>query len=460
MALKRKEAPAKRKKAKTKRGLGSADVTVKGKKATVRQRNVLDGILDQCEDDGASRRVMVAAVMCAIQESVAGEEQGRTGDDDLGIYHQGRNWIDEAGAKDPRRATHAFLITGPTSWKKVHGGVKRAPGDLNAALMKVQISVGGYAPWESEASDIVDAWLDAGGTTASESDGIIKRYSFTRGERGGERENSWEAADRLVKEVGAFRWAAANVFYAVSMDELRRGKPSLTIHGDEGWLRMHPAWTWSSRRSITEMTLEVFADRWDVMPGGVVLLHRKLGAMSGRWVVFNVSGPALDSPEATVVLRRPVRLREEPASERTEGAEEDGPEGAAGTTERLRSACREISAKRSDYLYGGGHGPPVGELKSNSHLDCSSSTSLALSRAGFFEKDRPAMTSGEFAESWGEPGKGDEFTVWASPTHVWIEFKDPYGRFDTSQHDGKSGPAYTTKKRSTKGFEPRHWRGH
>lgn len=451
MPLKRTDAPQKGPRRASNRGTGAGEYTVKGKRATARQRKVIDDALEQADTDRASRRVMVGVVMALTQESRCGEDRG-TGRY-AGDLHQTEAWGDDRTST--AAAVHAFLVTGPTSWKKVHGGVKKAPGDLGAAVDAVQAAgtPAAYGQWEDEASRTVDAWLDHDDERGGE---YVKRYTFTRGERGGQRESSWEAADRLVKEVGAHRWAAGNVFYAVSGDELRRGGPSLMIRGDEGWLRKGLAWSWAARRSISEMPLEVFADQWSVMPGGVVQVHRDHGAMSGKWLVFNVSGPSLDSPEATVVLRRPTRLRPEPASER---ADRSG-EGEQGTVERLRAVCREISDKRSDYLYGGGHGRPVRELRSNTRMDCSASVAFALYRAGFYDGDRPAQVSGWFAANWGQEGKGEEFTVYANATHVFIEFDDG-ARFDTSQHSGKSGPMYTTVKRKDQArFTARHRSGH
>jgi hypothetical protein len=455
MALQRKHAPAERSRTgSADRGTGSGEYKVKGKRATARQRRWINGSLSQAKKDRASRRVMIAVIMTITQESRAGEDMEQTGNDDLGGFQQGRNWISVEGAKDPERATHAFLITGPTSWKRVHGGVKKAPGNLEEAIKRVQISVGGYAQWEEEATRTVDAWL---GSDGGEGDSYIKRYSFTRGEQGGERENSWDAAQRLVEEVGAFRWAAGNVFFAASGDELRAQAPALTIRGNEPWLITRPRWSWAAGRAIVEISFNVLADRWDTMPGAAVLMDRRFGAMGGRWYVWNASGASLDSPVATVVLRRPTKLRAEPASER---AEREGGEGGGG----LEDVCRRISENRSDYLYGGGHGVPLSKLKSGSRMDCSSSCSLALKRAGMF-KGSTAIVSGEFATSWGRPGKGDEFTVWANGQHVWIEGYDgdgkPAWRFDTSQHPPPSGPAFTRKARSDQGrFTARHWPGH
>lgn len=455
MPLKQKEAPAKRKTERVKRGLGSASITVKHVRATARQRGVIDTVLGRCQEDGAARRVMIATIMCITQEANAGEGMATTGSY-IGLYGQGDYptlYGSTADRLDADESTHNFL----RQWKVKHGGLKKAPGNLAAAIEAIQVSGLGslYAQWEEEATKTVDTWLDSGGGDG-EAEYRTKRYSFTRGEKNGSREDSWEAADRLVKEVGAFRWAAGNVLYVASGDELSAGRPSVTIEGNEGWLRMKPAWSWGSRRPFTEVTLQVLADFWDVMPGGVVLLGRRLGAMSGRWLVFNVSGPSLTSPETTVVLRRPTALRLEPAAERVAN-DQINVKGKGGG--ELRDICKQISQYRSAYLYGGGHGPSLSSMKSSTRMDCSSSTSLALHRADMMPGD-VAQVSGWFASSWGEPGEGDEFTVWANAGHVWTEFKGPYGRFDTSQHSGESGPAYTTVERSTAGFTPRHWKGH
>lgn len=464
MALQRVEAPAKRKPSSSSKsgdaarssGLGtSGGITVKGRRATSRQRHVIDGCLTQAKEDGASRRVMVAVVMAITDESGAGEDMSTTGSDDTGIFQQGRNWISAAGARDPGKATHAFLVTGPTSWKKVHGGLKKAPGNLSLAIHQVQGNAdpNAYAPFKKEAINTVDTWLGQDGnfTTGPRR----KRYEFTRGERHGQKENSWDAAGRLVEEVGAYRWAAGNVLYVVSGDELRAGAPALTINGDESWLVSPPSWSWASGRDVAEVTLQVLTEHWNVMPGACVALAPGYGPLAGRFMVWNVAGDRLDSPTVTVVLRRPTRLRPEPAPETADA-------GGGGSASSLKAVCKNISEYRSPYVYGGSHGPKLSKMKSSDPMDCSSSVSLALHRAHMFKGD-VAIVSGGFAKSYGKAGKGQDFTVWANDGHVWIEgYKDGKfdWRFDTSHHGGKSGPAFETQARSDQArFTPRHWPG-
>jgi len=429
---------------------GGGEYKVKGKRATAKQRDVIEGVLSQASDDNASTRVMVACIMCITQESVAGEQVQMTGNDDTGIFQQGRNWVSEEDSKDPEKSCHAFLVTGPTSWKKVHGGLKKAPGNLSHAIHEVQhnADANAYAQWENEAKDTVAAWDGGGGGGGS----YAKRYEFTRGDRQGSRENSWDAMARLVGEVGAYRWAAFNTLYAASGDELRAQRASLLIRGDEPWLAEAPSWSWANNRAISEVSLQVLADRWDVTPGGCVVMHDRFGVMAGRYIVWNVSGESLDSPVTTVVLRRPTRLKSEPPTTTSERSQ-------SGSSSDLKDICQNISDKRSAYVYGGSHGPKLSSLEPSSHFDCSSSCSYALHKADMFNGD-VAITSGAFASSWGKPGAGDEFTIMANSEHVWIEFEDG-SRFDTSQHGGKSGPAYTEKKRSDQGrFTKKHWPGH
>jgi len=458
MALKRTEAPAARSTTgDATRGTGSGEYKVKGKRATASQRRTIDGVLGQASKDKASRRVMIATIMCITQESGAGELANvMTGNDDVGIFQQGRNWVSVKDSKDPQASTHSFLITGPTSWKKVHRSVKKAPGNLSLAIHQVQGNrdPNAYAQWEDEATRTVDAFVDSGG---SSEDSYTKQYAYTRGEKGGQTENSWDAMARLVADVGAYRWAAGNVLYAASGDEIRSQAPSLTITGDEGWLISRPSWSWASNRVISEVTLEVFADRWQIMPGGVVRLPREFGAMQGKWMVWNVSGPSLVSPESTVVLRRPTRRKREPAPE-------TGTRDGGGGGDDLYSVCAAISDEEHSYPHPDVHHGPWKNIKKTTPLDCSESTSLALHRAGFFDHPQ-AWVSGQFATSYGSKGKGDEWTVWANPSHARIEFYNSNGsfkaRFDTSQHPGESGPRLVRTPRHDQGrFTPRSVRGH
>ena len=452
----------------------SDEVTVKGTTATKKQKEVIGACLAEANRLKCSERVMVAVVMCLIQESLAGANVSKTGNDDVGFFQQGREWISIANARDPAKATRAFLLgreanvggTGGTlGWKQRHGSLRKAPDNLDAAIKAVQISVGGYAPWEAEAKRAVRQWdpEGAGNTRAVET---AKRYEFTRGTADG-RETTWIASGRLAEEANStgedgaswHRWVALNAFWYASDEELRHARPSLTLARGAPWLVEPPSFKWGAARRTAEMTLTVLARQWSVLPGAVVAVPTTFGPASGRWLVRSVRS-TLGKLEAEITLSRPVRRAAEPAHETSSREVET----ASGEASRLERECRRISGQGRDYLYGGGHGPKLASISPSAPLDCSSSTSLALKRAGMFDGD-VAITSGVFASSWGKPGKGKRFTVYANATHVWIECLDDNGkfkfRFDTSpMGSGERGPRVRTKARDDQArFTARHWPG-
>jgi hypothetical protein len=129
----------------------------------------------------------------------------------------------------------------------------------------------------------------------------------------------------------------------------------------------------------------------------------------------------------------------------------------------LYRASTHISKQQRKYHYGGGHGWLLRLIKPNMGLDCSSSTSLALSRAGMWPakfQGRP-IVSGNF-DQWGAPGRGKYFTIWFNARHVWIQFHGigRFWRFDTSAWgSGGHGPRMRLTPRPTYGFSSRHWPG-
>lgn len=130
---------------------------------------------------------------------------------------------------------------------------------------------------------------------------------------------------------------------------------------------------------------------------------------------------------------------------------------------RLLEAMREVNGRTSGYLYGAGHGVDLDGLDPTGHFDCSSSTSYVLRRAGLFPDDR-AWVSGKYAQSYGEPGRGRYFTVYANDGHVWIRLhRSRWWRFDTSPYGDprspRSGPRLRYLPRLTWGFAARRRKG-
>lgn len=118
------------------------------------------------------------------------------------------------------------------------------------------------------------------------------------------------------------------------------------------------------------------------------------------------------------------------------------------------------------YCYGGGHGvtparPTRGQYcwhaaperkifdSPDQGLDCSSSVSLVLQRAGY---KLSTMTSGQLA-TWGEPGPGRHVTIWANAGHVYLQIGERY--WGTSAENARHGPGWHSA-RSGAGFVARH----
>lgn len=134
--------------------------------------------------------------------------------------------------------------------------------------------------------------------------------------------------------------------------------------------------------------------------------------------------------------------------------------------EVMLSAMQSCDKLSAGYLLGGGHGKPLSSVEYDDYLDCSSSSSLVLWKAGMFEGSQ-AIVSGRFMYEWGSPGQGERFTVYCNPEHVWIRLHDSrWWRFDTSPHaDGRPsenprrGPRLRYLPRFTSSFTARHWPG-
>jgi hypothetical protein len=307
----------------------------------------------------------------------------------------------------------------------------------------------------------MEADLIATGEGGAAGGSYRKSYQFTRNAD----EDSWTAIQRLAGEVGWRAFVVGNSFYYMSETALYGRRPRYEIVPD------HPAVVELSYdvdwgKPVSECELEVVLGRWDAPPGSVVLIEG-YGIPDGRWLVSSLRRDYF-SPVATVTLRQPSRAKMEPAPETgTRGGSSgtlgwsEGEAGGKGKAGRLYAEAKRISDAGGPYVYGGGHGPALSSLASGQGLDCSSSVSLALRRAGLFSGTR-SWVSGDFAARYGVPGRGEEFTVWANSGHVWIEFNGlgPGKRFDTSPYgSGSHGPRVRGTDRPTSGFTPRHWPG-
>lgn len=448
----------------------SADTsfTIKGARATPDQKRNLDGVLTECQAQGTSADVMVATVCGVIQESVA-KRLGygdAAGPDSRGLFQQRAPWGPMSVRLDPRGSTRLFLTGGrggQPGWKQKNDPqLRKVPGGIEHAVTAVQGSVGGYVQHQAEAERIVHAWGGASAEGAAATTGTYtKSYQFTRNAD----ENSWTALQRLATEVGWRCFVVGNSVYFMSELDLYARRVRYQVRPDDpAVLDLTYDVDWG--KPTSELELQVVLERWGAPPGSVVLLDG-FGPPDGRWLVASVSRDYF-SPTATVSCRQPGKEQLEPANEQvTRASNAVGVSGASAGADdgtkagKFYAEAKQISDAGGTYVYGGGHGPPLRSLSSGQGLDCSSSTSLALFRAGLMPGS-VAQVSGWFARSYGQPGRGERFTVWANDGHVWTQFHGIGNawRFDTSPYgSGGRGPRLRSTPRPTDGFTARHWPG-
>lgn len=319
-----------------------------------------------------------------------------------------------------------------------------------------------YDEQRSKALKIIEVLGEGGSGAGGEQDGSVskskrKAYRFSRG-KDGQREDAWTCVQRLAQEVRWRCFARGGAIWYVSEDWLIKQEPMAVISNQTPWVHQIN-YDLDNGKPVQTVTVTARAARWGVLPGSTIAINEE-GPVLGRWVVNKVTKPLM-SRDCTITLTRAVGKKMEPAPEvKTTTTSGKGGSDSDSDNEVVKdtySASTSISKETPGYLYGGGHGPKVKDLKGTHRLDCSSSTCLALYKGGAYDGNKPAIVSGDF-DKWGEPGKGKEMTVWYNAGHVFIEFHGvgKFKRFDTG---GGNGPKVHTDTRPTDGFQARHWKG-
>jgi len=436
------------------RAISADDLTVKGAKATPEQIRNMEVVMGVATAAGAGQKATLALVIACIVESTF--MNLRSGPLDAEGILQVRVGIHGAAvARSVSRSATLFLNTGFTGRG---GAIKLAADHEDWSAGEVAQAVQGsdhpeaYDKWRSEGVKIIDAYggLDAiGGSSSGGRAGALVQ----RGTAEDPNEDSWSALVRIGEAKGWRVFALrGKVHYAREQDLVKSRVRAVLTEQDPAvdWID----WEVSPRKRVNTATAQVRASLWAVPHGSAVLIKGE-GVADGRWLVASFRRTR-DSQKATIELRRGTELLKPEATS-------EGP-GAAGGAGSVFEAADQISDENHPYVYGGGHGKPLKDIDGREGLDCSSSTCLALWKAGVFS-GTTAQTSGELAASFGEAGHGQYFTVWANSEHVWIEFHGSHEgwRFDTSSRSGdsnqESGPRLRKGERETTGFKPRRIKG-
>lgn len=438
------------------------------------QLDNIEVYLDECELLRASELAVLSGLVAGFGESQWSKaaKDWKTGRHQ-GVFQANQDFNGPGGPIPPsdlEGQSHHYLVGG-RSFRA--GGAIRAARDHpdwtpGAIALYVEVSdasgASHYDKHIGKARKILRAW---GGATGGNSDGsqttTDKTYYKTYEFKVDEDENYWDAIQRMADEVKWRAFVSGKKFFYVPEEALIQSRSRYRFSEDTPGID-NIDFDWDYRKRSGRATVTCRIDAWAAPPGSVVEIEHMGPVSEGRWLVEDINRN-LFSPEATISLKRKMDEHMEPRPEqatRSSDSEDGGDAGGDGTGDGLFYECDRISDANPPYDYGGAHGPQLENVNSRDAQDCSSSCSLALYRAGLFGDRKVAIVSGAFASSWGKPGKGSEFTVWANGGHVWIEFHgDNEGwRFDTSPKAGDSnsehGPRLRKGSRSTAGFTPRH----
>jgi len=319
------------KKKKHSKGFTSNDsITVKGIKAVRSQRIVIEKICQAGMDVHAPDVVIVAAVMCTIQESTASETPPANGQF-VGAFQQSKRYGWPATG-DAYKDAKGFYAKAIPYWKK------NGPMDLGKFVATIQGVVGssnpanfGYAGstdrWRDEAQHAVHAFtgveVSIPGSAGPSTVYYKKKYEYMVGQPDGpKRENYLAAIYRLAEEVNWSAFWVRDELHYLSEEDLFKAKAHHALRRfDDGVEHVQFSWNHGSR--IQEMTLQVRMVRW-VCPVGTVVRFDEGGPAEGRWLVTNIRRSMFDEL-GEITLSKPLREKLEPANE--PGSKQTGPSG-------------------------------------------------------------------------------------------------------------------------------------
>jgi hypothetical protein len=456
-------------------------ITVKHSGATKTQRDIIEKVLDVGDSLSAPGDVLVMAVMCITQESVAGADP----DPGAGPFSR----TSPGGSQGVEKDAHDFYKGGAAfegggalaSYRKYHG--KQSLGWMVSDVQRDYTwGTAGqgkdFQQWKDEAQRTVRLYGGSAGLGVSDTNARqkLKRYEYSRGRPGGPAgENTWGCGLRLAEEVAWRFFAALGTLYYISETELMTSRTRLTVNQTTpGVEDVDFEWNITSKKDVppSEITITARADRWGVPPGALIEVE-EYGPANGWWLISNIKRGLFD-PICTITCKQPTNPKAEPAPEEASSSSDGGStETVSGSKARLNSdgtvtppadapekvqavirAANAIHTK--PYSYGAGHGQ-----FNDSAYDCSSAVSFALHGGDLISAPQ---ASPYFINSWGEAGGGKWITTYASENHMYMEVCGL--RFDTSRvgnsggtKPGGSGPRWQNAIGKRDGFTARHPKG-
>lgn len=359
---------------------------VGGSVATKNQVDNAEKILDAGYHMKASKKVLVSAIMCAMDEStlINTNHGDKAGPDSTGLFQQRDSWGPRADRQSPTKSAKLYFKVAIAIdkdhpewklWELVTAVQFPAYRDTPSG----QIPSFGlrYDKFKNDAKEFVDEYSAQGGDTSFSR---RKQYQFTVGPPDGPvGENYWEAIQRLAAEPGSGSvttgtsdsgWRAFvsnNTFYFCSDEYLISQKPRYTLSEETDGVESID-FDVDKGKVNDEVTVVCRADRWTAPAGSVVRLE-KCGPANGRWLVWQIDRNIF-SYDATITLHRKQAKKKEPSADietvATDGADEGIVVGGRVVSDdkirdRIVAAAKLALKNNSDYKGGYTHWrPPTG----------------------------------------------------------------------------------------------------
>jgi cell wall-associated NlpC family hydrolase len=297
----------------------STALTILGHTANKQQVDNAETILDIGYHMRANRKVLVAALMTAMDESTLINVQhgDAVGPDSIGVFQQRASWGPLSQRKTVAGASKLFF--------KVAIEIDKAHSDWTLWELCTAVQFPAYRSkpsgqipsfglrydrFKKEAKVWVDEYGATGGDTSFTR---TKRFQFTVGPPDGpDGENYWQAITRLAEEVNWRAFVHNNTFYYVPDDYLIRQKPEYTISEETEGIEAID-FDVDAGKKADEVTVTCRADRWTAPAGSVIRLE-KCGPADGKWLVWDIERQIF-SYDATITLHREQKRKPEPKAD-------------------------------------------------------------------------------------------------------------------------------------------------
>lgn len=378
----------------------NAQLTVKGAPIGFDQITVANKILNVGASMLLRRKILVASIMCAIQESTL---RNLTGGhlDSVGVFQQ-RASMGWPASRDISRDARAFFEKAVI--------LDREQPSLSYTLLVdgVQRSAfpNAYAQWRLEAERIVTAYGIAGGDNERDPSSANNQtaweatggdYQFTRGEvsqdaagrRKVKKEDTWKCLLRLAEEVQWMCFEVSGAIYFVSEPYLFKQKPiGRYSRQSDGVIDI--SFDYDAGKLRADVIVKAHMGRWAAPPGSTVELFN-MGPVNGRWLVTAVER-SLYSGEGEITLAKPRPKLPEPAASNTglqdyvpqEGNVPIGTQAGRSLRDKIVKVAIRAYNEREHYVYRQ-YRPMAKDLFSEeayTKTDCSSFTTLVFKAAG------------------------------------------------------------------------------